>query len=679
MDASDLLEFKSEVATEKPVSNLKRGAARSAQGIKPNHEEVIEAIESLYADQMKPFGRILRKRISEHHVDRLTAQIADFSSRTQRAYDALPDVDIRHLRTICDESALLRIQPEEGGDWSAIFVDRPEDFVDIYDLTDSYSERTWKAAAEYFESLPEEEALLPGGRYSCAQVLLFREVPFLRGFTLGKVCHLVQLAISKHKILGYCNGAVVPYHRSQSRVKEECAGSQQPLLPSSAATSNPVATAIAAMPLASWDLARNYMREILENAALPDQVGPSTIPLSNVKRLFSSRYQTELSETSLGHSKLSELLQDTRFADICRVELQGQGYIVVQTMDEERNSLLIEGFDVAVKFDDVTPIAEQRRVEFCPDEPLSWDDGDLPVEESQRSPLQPMATPLASPGAPTPTTISRWSGYSSFQGYSQDGVFSLSPEHLFAGGYQSISEMVSGAQASWLYDSKPSSSFEASNVSNYYINSEDAAFYDSTGSTAESSGDSGSMGPRSPAQSTGASANEESAEPIKVETSLLKRMHSTTSDSELAQVPDGSLPQPRLAFCLDEPLSLEDAGIFETAPPGLDATPRLPSRYAGSVKNTFLHSAPSPLVTPLPGASRRSRSVPRTVALSGSAVEEKACVGTGETSLVVPTPGYLPPPTPSSPFFRSRYEGMEQFPGSYFCASNQIIRLADLI
>jgi hypothetical protein len=549
-------------------------------------------------------------------------------------------------------------------------VDRPEDFVDIYDTTDSYSEETWKAAAEYFESLPEDEALLPGGRYSCAQVLLFREVPFLRGFTLGKVCHLVQLAISKHKILGYCNGAVVPYHRSQSRVKEECAGSQQPLLPSSTAASNPVATAIAAMPLASWELARTYMREILENAASPDQEGPSTIPLSNVKRLFRSRYQTELSETSLGHSKLSELLQDTRFADICRVELQGQGYIVVQTLDQERSSLLIEGLDFTDKLDDVTPISEQRRVEFCPDEPLSWDDSELPVEGSQQSPLQPMATPLASPGAPTPTTISRWSGYSSFQvGNSQ--------ENLFAHGYQPMPEMVSGAQAPWFYDAKQSSFFDASNVSNNYINSEDTAFYDSTGSTAESIGDSGSMGPRSPAPSTGASASEEAAEPVKVETCLLKRMHSTTS--ELAEVPDGSLPQPRLAFCLDEPLSLEDAGIFESAPPGLDATPRLPSRYAGTVKNTFLHSAPSPLVTPLPGAARRSRSLPKTVALSGNAMEEKVSGGPCETSLVVPTPSYLPPPTPSSPFFRSRYEGTEEFPGSCFFSANQIIRLADLI
>jgi hypothetical protein len=55
-----------------------------------------------------------------------------------------------------------------------------------------------------------------------------------------------------------------------------------------------------------------------------------TVPLSNVKRLFRSKFNTELSETVLGHSKLSELLQDPRMKDICRVRLGAHGYVVVQ-------------------------------------------------------------------------------------------------------------------------------------------------------------------------------------------------------------------------------------------------------------------------------------------------------------------------------------------------------------
>merc|ERR1719261_1534499 len=77
------------------------------------------------------------------------------------------------------------------------------------------------------------------------------------------------------------------------------------------------------MPLATWETARERLQEILIAS------GPGGLPLSNVKRLFRSKYKMELSETALGHAKLSGLLQDPQFADLCEVQLQGQGYLVV--------------------------------------------------------------------------------------------------------------------------------------------------------------------------------------------------------------------------------------------------------------------------------------------------------------------------------------------------------------
>lgn len=53
------------------------------------------------------------------------------------------------------------------------------------------------------------------------------------------------------------------------------------------------------------------------------------MPLSNVKRLFRAQFHVELSETALGHAKLSECLQDPRVRDLCDVKLQGQGYTIV--------------------------------------------------------------------------------------------------------------------------------------------------------------------------------------------------------------------------------------------------------------------------------------------------------------------------------------------------------------
>lgn len=57
------------------------------------------------------------------------------------------------------------------------------------------------------------------------------------------------------------------------------------------------------------------------------------VPLSNIKRIFRSQFQIELSETSLGHSKLSELLQDDKLHDICTVRLLEQGYFVIPTFE----------------------------------------------------------------------------------------------------------------------------------------------------------------------------------------------------------------------------------------------------------------------------------------------------------------------------------------------------------
>merc|ERR1712232_1037787 len=137
----------------------------------------------------------------------------------------------------------------------------------------------WQAAAAYFTSLEGDALVLPGGRYSCAQALVARCLPFLQGRSLGQGSHIVQLAISQKKVLGYLNGAVVPYGRSQSMLKEQCAKRQRPCAGASKAGSG----------LATLDMIRTLLQELLRD--LP-QTG--SIPLSNIKRLVRSRFHVEL-------------------------------------------------------------------------------------------------------------------------------------------------------------------------------------------------------------------------------------------------------------------------------------------------------------------------------------------------------------------------------------------------
>lgn len=262
--------------------------------------EVLAALQSLYMDSLKPFGRILRKRLAE---------------RAAAAGRGTVDIDMSYLRSICSSCPWLRVEDTEGGDWATLFVCYPEVFIDIYSPEDVYPVELWEAAEAYFESLDSEHMVLPGGRYSCAQELIGRRLDFLSGYSLGQVSHIVQLAISQKKLLGYLNGAVVPYARSGSMVKDQCAASQQACA---------AAPRLSGAELVEWENLRRCLKELMERVPMN-----GSMPLSNIKRLFRSRFHLELSETALGHSKLSELLNDDRLQDICFVKLQGHGYVVV--------------------------------------------------------------------------------------------------------------------------------------------------------------------------------------------------------------------------------------------------------------------------------------------------------------------------------------------------------------
>merc|ERR1711998_424311 len=77
------------------------------------------AIETLYADELKPYGRILRKRLAERNVN------------------SGKEVDLGLLRQFCESDAKLQVGSEEGGEWSALFVNAREPFVDVYSKEDT--------------------------------------------------------------------------------------------------------------------------------------------------------------------------------------------------------------------------------------------------------------------------------------------------------------------------------------------------------------------------------------------------------------------------------------------------------------------------------------------------------------------------------------------------------------
>lgn len=272
--------------------------------------DLYPAVESLYRDGLKPYGRILRKRLAEQ------AQVAGRGSA---------ETDVNSLRAACEASPFLLVRDGEGGDWAALLPGVAEAFVDVYSPQDCYPQELWQELGNYFISLDGADMILPGGRYSCAQVLVQRRLPCLAACSLGQVCHIVQLAISQKKLLGYLNGMVVPYSRSLSMVKEQSAKCQRPC-------ANTVRRSKSSA-FATWDMMRPCLQQLLSSVGQP-------MPLSNVKRLFRAQFHVELSETALGYAKLSECLQDPRVRDLCDVKLQGQGYTIVPAKKPVQRSLI---------------------------------------------------------------------------------------------------------------------------------------------------------------------------------------------------------------------------------------------------------------------------------------------------------------------------------------------------
>jgi len=288
----------------------------------PGEAELLWAIHSLYDDKLKPCSRLLRLRLAEQSGPR---------------GGELKNCDVGQLMALCQSCASLHVEvSDEGRDWCALLPSRSSDFIDVYSEVDCYPEALWHAAEAYFKSLGESnDHKLPRGRYASARELMSRCLPFLMGFALGNICHFVQIAISKRKLLGYVDGGIVPYAHSTSMVKSCYAQDRLPF-PAPSTTTNRRASQ-PKLEVADWETARARLHEILGRAA---ERGSGLVQLSNVKRLFRSLFQVELSETALGHTTLTGLLNDARFRDICAIQPQGCGHVVVPVACSASNNML---------------------------------------------------------------------------------------------------------------------------------------------------------------------------------------------------------------------------------------------------------------------------------------------------------------------------------------------------
>lgn len=149
-------------------------------------EVLMAAVGSLYADQLLPCHRVLRKRLLEV-----------CGARPRRL-----DIPLGELRKACDRCQRLAVQDIAESEWLVTIRGQPGDFIDAHEARDVYPEAMWEQAAAYLAKLPPHAAL-PGGRIACAQQLMRAPAPFVQGYSLGKVAHIVHLSITERHLLAY--------------------------------------------------------------------------------------------------------------------------------------------------------------------------------------------------------------------------------------------------------------------------------------------------------------------------------------------------------------------------------------------------------------------------------------------------------------------------------------------
>merc|ERR1719160_1198395 len=96
------------------------------------------AVHSLYADQVKPYGRILRKRIAEQALELGLGEM---------------DIDVCALRETCSRCNWLSVIDEDAGEWFCLVNGKELPFVDATDPNDYYPEDVWMGFAVYLDSL----------------------------------------------------------------------------------------------------------------------------------------------------------------------------------------------------------------------------------------------------------------------------------------------------------------------------------------------------------------------------------------------------------------------------------------------------------------------------------------------------------------------------------------------
>lgn len=252
----------------------------SVDDVEQGKQIVLGALRSLYEDQIMPHHMLVLRRVQEMYEQRWSPQ------QLNHICSMIPEIQMVGEGRPQRYNILLH-EPPEGF----------KEFVDQSSQDDAFGSETWEEVELFLSveahSAPTGSVDWPGSRYEFAKWIRSR-LPCLNNYSLGHICHMVQLCISKKELLGYHQGNLVPYQLSDDCKKK-----------SNAMLLRPTQIQPGEKYVQTWEQAGEMLAQLLEQ-----NIG--TVQLSSLKALFRKVFRMELSESALGHAKLSEFLQDPR-------------------------------------------------------------------------------------------------------------------------------------------------------------------------------------------------------------------------------------------------------------------------------------------------------------------------------------------------------------------------------
>jgi len=278
------------------LAGMPKHQARRAPPLPPwdmDRSVMLHAIKSLYDDRLRPLDHHVLRRIEEH---------------TGRQWS------LETLRTIAwtTPGVLVEDDTELTSRCWLYLKGKSRDFVDESSYEDPYPADIWDNLRVLIDRYGLQWSAMPvTSRYDFAW-MLSKHLPALQPYKLGEVCHIVQLAVNLHRILGYRDGKLVPYRDSleYERVKKA-----EQLRPTGSSTDEGY--------VESWEEARQKLDELLSSPCCTQG-----IPLSELKPKFHRHFGRDLNVTALGHTKLRALIEDPRVASVCRLEMHDSVRVV---------------------------------------------------------------------------------------------------------------------------------------------------------------------------------------------------------------------------------------------------------------------------------------------------------------------------------------------------------------